>query len=367
MPTRDAYYDLLNQIAALRAQLAELQASEAPEDPTEAERVAQEISELQTELTDFLGAGEEAPDGGLAQLIGLGPEAANEIGDTQVVIGVQSYDETVTSERLLGIADLYYLYQHERIGVFRAILKLQELFRSGRVRLSSGTGAVALYQYDRRRVLQYTRKERLRAYRRVFGYTDATPPAGSKPNRRFHRLFSGFNTHVARFFRDKRISEVMRPDSRDLTFGSVAVVRRAGLDLRSNLKGASYGHVNVLAVEVSQLLDLAFQILGAEDVMRLFGADSAWDAFEEILRRYLGGGNRASQRSRMAFTGREIIRWLAQPHILTSGRVEFENLLLAVGEYSEEWLTSAESLGTAATGRSRLPSNVVPMRRRVSA
>jgi hypothetical protein len=358
MPSRVEYFDLLNRIAALRARLADLQAATVP-DPSAQEAVARELEDLQNTLTNFLMAETPPPDSGLADLIGVGPGAADELDEVRVSVGVAPYYEEVTSERLLAIADLYYIYQHERIGVFRAILKLQELFKAGQVRLSAGRGALALYQYDRRSALRFSRKERHQAYRRVFGYTDSPPPPGSEPNTTFHGLLTGFISQVARFFRDKRISEVVRPGGRDLTFGSIAMVRRAGLDLRENLRHASYGHVNVLTVEVSQLLESAFRIAGAEDVRRLFGADNAWDVFDEILKRYLGEPVVASQRSRVGIAGRELIRWLAQPHILTSGRVEFEGLLLAIGEYAEEWLTSSEALGLAA----RKEGGAVPLRR----
>ena len=49
---------------------------------------------------------------------------------------IPEYDDQVNRERISAIADLYYIYQHERLGVFRAVLKLQDLFRSGSVRLS---------------------------------------------------------------------------------------------------------------------------------------------------------------------------------------------------------------------------------------
>jgi hypothetical protein len=45
------------------------------------------------------------------------------------------------------------------------------------------------------------------------------------------------------------------------SFGSMAIARRAGLDLRNNLKFTSCGHLNVLRVEVMQLLDEAFRFL----------------------------------------------------------------------------------------------------------
>jgi hypothetical protein len=364
MATREFYHDLINRIEDLRARLADLQAAENP-DPSAQDAVARELADW---LVVFNNAMQQQPapaDHGLAKIVGIGPQATTTLGDVHVNVGVVAYDEQVTSERLLAMADLYYIYQHERSGVFRAVLKLQELFKAGRIRLSDGPGAVTLYQYDRQRCLRATRHERMQAYRRAFGYTDAEPPAGARPNVPFHKLFTGFNTEVAQFFRDRRISEVVRPNGRDLTFGSIAVVRRAGLDLRANMKHASYGHLNVLAAEISQLLERAFVILEADDVKRLFGADNAWDTLEEVLERYLGERNVASQRSRMGFSGREIIRWLAQGHILTTGRQEFETLLLSVGEFCEEWLTSADSLGAGETVTR--PQGVLPFRKTMSA
>ena len=106
------------------------------------------------------------------------------------------------------------------------------------------------------------------------------------PNTDFHHLFSHFNNQVALFWRDKRISDVIRERAYDPSFGSIAIVRRAGLDLRNNLKFMSFGHLNVLRVEVMQLLDEAFRILDADDIKRQFGADNAWDVIEEVLVRY---------------------------------------------------------------------------------
>ena len=43
------------------------------------------------------------PDKGLAELIGIGPEAAADFGKTRIPPGVQAYDETVTSERIIAV------------------------------------------------------------------------------------------------------------------------------------------------------------------------------------------------------------------------------------------------------------------------
>ena len=149
------------------------------------------------------------------------------------------------------------------------------------------------------------------------------------------------------FWRDKRISDVIRDRAYDPSFGSIAIVRRAGLDLRNNLKWLSFGHLNVLRVEVLQLLEEAFKILNSPDIKRLFGADNAWDVVEEVLIRYYNERLVTSPRQRMGVTGREVLRWLAQPHILQNTRAQFETLLLEIAEQSEEWLTSAQAMGLA--------------------
>ena len=123
-----------------------------------------------------------------------------------------------------------------------------------------------------------------------------------------------------------------------------------------------------------QLLDEAFRILDSPDIKRLFGADTAWDVVEEVLVRHFNERLQTSPRQRMGVTGREILRWLAQPHILQTQRAQFEALLLEIAEPAEEWLTSAQSLGvaqrtgdpcaavgspTAAGGRGRKPAALV--------
>jgi hypothetical protein len=169
----------------------------------------------------------------------------------------------------------------------------------------------------------------------------------SRANTDFHHLFTHFVNQVTLYWRDKRISDVIRERAYDPSFGAVAIVRRAGLDLRNNLKFMSFGHLNVMRVEVMQLLDEAFRILDAPDIKRLFGADTAWDVVEDVLVRHFNERLVTSPRQRMGATGRDILRWLAQPHILQTQRAQFEALLLQIAEPSEEWLTSAQSLNLA--------------------
>jgi hypothetical protein len=347
MAKESEYQALLDRIAALQETVTDQHAADLIANPQLADALMSKIDDI---LNAVVTADEKAPpphDLGLGQLAGVGPDAATQFGDSRIPQGVEPYDEQVQSERIIAIGDLYYIYQHEKIGVFRVIRKLKELFQAGAVRLSGGQGAFRLYQFDRRDVLRYTLRDRLAAYRRAFGYGSTPAPSGTTPNVDFHHMMSHFVNQVALYWRDKRISEVVRERAYDPSFGSIAIVRRAGLDLRNNLKFTSFGHINVLRVEVMQLLEEAFRILSADDVKNLFGVDTAWDVVEEVLVRYFNERLVTSPRQRMAVAGREVLRWLAQPHIMKMQRGPFEALLLEIAEYSEEWLTSAQSLGLA--------------------
>jgi hypothetical protein len=347
MPTERRYQDLLDRVGALEGMAADRLSSALQTNPQLADQLTKQIDDLMRAVIEADKRQAPPPDLGTAQLAGIGPEAAVNLGETRVPFEVAAYDETVNSERVNAVADLYYLYQHERIGVFRVVQKLQELFRAGSVMLSAGRGAYGLYKFDRRQVLRYTQRDRLAAYRRVLGYGGGPVPRGSRANTDFHRLFTHFNREVALYFRDKRISEVLRERAYDPSFGSIAIVRRAGLDLRNNLKFTSFGHLNVLRVEVMQILDEAFRILESDDVRKLMGADTPWDVIEHVLVHYFNEPLVTSPRQRMAIAGREILRWLSRPHVNETTRSEFEALLTDIAEYSEEWLTSAQSIGVA--------------------
>lgn len=368
MATRDQILELQGTLAAIRSKLADLAASERPGDARAQAVLVTRLAEMDEALTLALHETGVAPaDGGISDLLGLGASAPRKLGGIMTRINPPSYENAVYSERLSAVADLYYYYQMERLGMFRAVQKLKELFRAGQLRIGEGQGAIELYRFDRREVLRYTRTERMQAFRRVFGYTKATPPRGARSNDPFHGLLGGFAKRVAQQFRDKRIAETFKGQNvaEDASFGSVAVTRRAGLDLRSNLHNASYGDVQVLTVELSQVVADAFAILEARDVRHQFGTNDGWDTLEEVLKRHLGEQPHVSQRSRLAETGRNIIRWLGESHIKKDGADAFENLLRIIAEDCEEWITSSDALSRASAGKSGLAgNNVVPLTRK---
>src|SRR5258708_13067501 len=261
MATEKDYQSLFDRIAALREQVTSNLAAELIANPQLADVITTQIDDLLANVESADAKITPPPDKGLAALAGVGPQAATEFGTTRIPQGVEPYDETITSERIMAVGDMYYLYQHEKIGVFRVVQKLQELFRAGTVRLSGGAGAFGLYQFDRREVLRYTSRDRIAEYRRVFGYGAGPGPSGSRPNTEYHKLFSHFVHQVTLFWRDKRISDVIRERAYDPSFGSIAIVRRAGLDLRNNLKWLSFAPPTPMRVAPLQLPPQAFRIL----------------------------------------------------------------------------------------------------------
>src|SRR6516165_10912136 len=199
MATERDYQSLYDRIAALRDTVTNRLASDLITNPQLADALTKQIDDMLASVLDADLKIPPPPDKGLAALAGVGPDAAKDFGITRIPQGVEAYDETITSERIMAVGDMYYLWQHEKIGVFRVVQKLQELFRAGTVRLSGGPGAFALYQFDRREVLRYTMRDRINAYRRIFGYGGGPGPVGSRPNTDFHKLFTHFIHQVTLF------------------------------------------------------------------------------------------------------------------------------------------------------------------------
>lgn len=344
MPNKSDYDQQNDRVAALLQNTIEALGPDLVANPQLAEVLNRMVDDQIQKYGASQNGKNQAADGGLADLIGLGKNAPADLGQAQVSPGVVNYDDTVTSERILATADLYYIYMHERLGVFRVMHQLQELFRAGTLRISSGEGAYGLYRFDKHGILRYHMRDRLRAYKRVFGYTRSDPGPGARSNPEFHGLFQHFIGETAKYWRDKRISEVIRERAQDPTFGSIAIVRRSGLDLRNNMKNSSYGYINVLRIETSQALAESFKVLESPDIKAQFGAQNAWDVIELVLWQYFHESVFASTMNRMAVTGRDIIRWLAEPFILRTNRTDFEALLYRIAESAEEWISSEEGM-----------------------
>ncbi len=137
MTTTGKNRDFYDSLGAFHEKLVEELAPQLIENPRLADALTEQLDKIREETAASNLNIEPPPDGGFSELIGIGPNVAKKISSTRLPSDVDDYDEKDTSDRILAIADLYYLYQLEMTGVFRAVKKLQQLFRAGTVRLSS--------------------------------------------------------------------------------------------------------------------------------------------------------------------------------------------------------------------------------------
>ena len=96
LPERE-YQDRLDRIAALRAEVAERLSGSLVSNPALAEEINRQIDALVDAATVADQAAAAPPDLGLAELVGVGPQAAGSFGTVKVPQGVAPYDDNVNS------------------------------------------------------------------------------------------------------------------------------------------------------------------------------------------------------------------------------------------------------------------------------
>src|SRR4051794_3490858 len=94
---------LYDRIAALRETMVDRFSGDLIAQPQLADELNKRIDELLDAVVKSDMTAKPPPDQGLAELAGIGPEAASDLGATRMPPGVLAYDETVTSERMLAV------------------------------------------------------------------------------------------------------------------------------------------------------------------------------------------------------------------------------------------------------------------------
>jgi hypothetical protein len=284
---------------------------------------------------------------GFVDLIGLGAKGAVDFDDIAYPYIQADFDDAVVPSQLHAAAELYFIYQSERMHVFKVIDILLKLFHAGTMKIQRGPGARGLYLLEKWRPLRYKLRDRMAAYRRAFGYGNAVLPADALVNRRFHRLLVGFMVAVAQYFRDLMIGEVIRGgqliDQRP--FGSVATVQRIGLDLRYALDRCTYGNIFSLAMETGHYLRTVLKLLDSPDLKKAWDASSSWDVVEAVSNRYLGGAADLSQRAKMAESGRRILQFVADNDFNTAiDPILFQSVIRPMGAHAEAWIAAYRTI-----------------------
>lgn len=301
-------------------------------------------SQFEERFGELLGkAGDGDGRDGFVDLIGLGSNGPAGFDSMPYPHVTPDFDESVVPSQLHAAAELYYIYQHERMKIFEVVDVLLRLFRLGKMRIQRGPGARGLYLLEKWRPLRYTRQDRMIAYRRAFNYGNAQAPAGAVVNRNFHRQLVGFMASVGQYFRDLLIGEVVRGgqliDQRP--FGSVATVQRIGLDLRYALDRCTYGNIFSMAMEVGHHLIQVLKLLDSPDIKKAFDANTKWDVVEIVSNRHLGGVAEPSQRAKMAESGRRILQFVADNDFRTAiDPILFQSVIRPMGAHAEAWVAA---------------------------
>ena len=308
--------------------------------PQEREAYERQFEQRFDEL--LKGAAGDGQDGFL-DLIGFGGKGTPPFGDLSYPFIRPDFDDAVTASQLHAAAELYYIYQHERMRLFDVVNVLRRLFQLGRMRIQRGPGARGLYLLEKWRPLRYSRRDRMIAYRRTFNYGSAPAPAGAIVNTGFHRQLVAFMVSLSQYFRDLMIGEVIRGgqliDQRP--FGSVATIQRLGLDLRWALDRSSYGNILALTHEVGHYLKTTLQLLDSPDIKKAFDANTKWDVIEVVSNRHLGGVADLSQRAKMAESGRRILMWVADNDFRTAtDPILFQSEARPFGPHADAWIAA---------------------------
>jgi hypothetical protein len=276
-------------------------------------------------------------------LIGFGGKGVPPFGDLPYPKLTPDFDESVIPSQLHAAAELYYIYQFERIRVFDVARVLRRLFELGRIKIQLGPGARGIYLLEKWEPLRYPRSARMIAYRRAFNYGDAPTPAGAVVNRNFHYQFVAFNSALAQYFRDLTIGEVIRGSQyiEHRPFGNIATVQRLGTDLRFALDRSCYGNILALTNEVGHFLSTLLDLFDQPDIKKAFDATTKWDVIEAVANRHLGGARDLSQRAKMAETGRRVLNWIADSDFKTTiDPLVFQAETRAIGASSEAWIAA---------------------------
>lgn len=297
-------------------------------------------AELEARAAELFKSAADGP-ASFSDLVGLGAKEIDFGGLAAPGIDVD-FDESIMPTQIRAVSELYVIYQYEKMRVFDVAQVLLRLFRDGKMKVHLGPGARQLYLLEKHAPLRYKAADRQRAYRRVFNYGTAAPPAGAHINTGFHRQFVAFAAAIAQYYRDLLIGEVIRGSQNigQRPFGSQATIQRLGTDLRWDIDRASYGNIVALTVETLNYVRLVMSACESPDIMKVFDASNKWDVIEEVSRRHLGGVNQLAQRASMADSGRSLLRFTAGTGLQIADPELFRTKIASLGPLAEKWIAA---------------------------
>ena len=300
-------------------------------------------SQFEGRFEDLMAKSSSASAPSFGDLTGFGSGPIKGFDALAYPLLVNDFDGSVIPSQLHASAELYFIYQMERLKLFQVVNVLRRMFQLGQIRIQRGPGARGLYILEKWRPIRYTRRDRMIAYRRVFNYGTVPPPGGAVVNRSFHYQLVAFMSAMSQYFRDYTIGQVIRGSDQidDRPFANIATVQRIGTDLRFNLDRASYGNILALTQEVGQYVQQILELLDSPDIKKSFDANTKWDVIEMVSMRHLGGMADLSQRAKMAESGRRMLQFIADNDFKTAtDPILFQSVVRPMGAHAEAWIAA---------------------------
>ena len=126
--------------------------------PQDRARYQEEFQRRADELVEAGADGGGAT--GFLDLVGLGTKGSVPFDEISAPRLLPDFDNSVVQSQLHAAAELYYIYQHERMKVFQVVGVLLRMFHDGRMRVQRGPGARALYLVEKHHPLRYKARDR---------------------------------------------------------------------------------------------------------------------------------------------------------------------------------------------------------------
>ncbi|TGS10362.1 hypothetical protein EN830_35085, partial [Mesorhizobium sp. M1C.F.Ca.ET.187.01.1.1] len=92
-----------------------------------------------------------------ADLVGFGDGPLKPFDALQMPLLRNDFDESIIPPQLQASAELYYIYQMDRMKLFQVVDVLRRLFQNGQIRIQRGPGARGLYILEKWRPIRYKR------------------------------------------------------------------------------------------------------------------------------------------------------------------------------------------------------------------
>ena len=215
----------------------------------------------------------------------------------------------LNTDKILVIADLYYIHVFDRLGIFRVIDELGRRTFDPAFDLGNSAAGLQLYTYIKRKKLRFPDEDRSRLLEQVF------EGAGKSPGP-FKRLLGRFVEALIEYSRVRNAGELVGTTSgtRPSVYTRSAVIRSA-MNLQRYMSDAGGGILRYLRDESGAQLNDCFDILSSPDVQRYWGGDfksGLWAVVEGVLSD-LDGSYPESDRARtLAVHGRRALQFLAR-------------------------------------------------------